>query len=90
MTGDAPLGMGSRSFLSPAAMTGPEAICSRATGQSHSDTLLFEGKGVFDCTIYQHPGMNTEGGALVFLIKRVIRYWLWKNLAFMEQNGMKT
>jgi len=52
-------------------------------------TLSLEGKGGFYCTIYQYPGMNIEGGTVVFLITRVIKYRMWKNLVFIEQNGMK-
>lgn len=52
-------------------------------------TLSLEGKEGFDCTIYQYPGVNIEGGTLVVLISRVVKYWFWKNLVFIEQNGMK-
>lgn len=52
-------------------------------------TLSLEGKGGFDCTMYQYPGVNIEGETVAFLIKRVIRYWIWKNLVFIEEKEGK-
>lgn len=52
--------------------------------------LSLEEKGGFDCTIYRYPGMNIEGGTVAFLTKRIIKYQIWENLAFVEQNGMKS
>lgn len=61
------------------------AVCSRATGQSP-----LKGSGGVNCTIYRYPGMDIEGRTVAFLIKRIIKYWIWENLVFIEQNGMKS
>lgn len=70
MSGDVTLGMGSRPSLSLAAMMGPEAVCSRVTGRSCSDTPLK--RKDFDCAMYQYSGMNSERNC--WLLNRVMKY----------------
>ena len=74
------MNMGSSPPLSLAAVMGPEALGSKASGQFCSDTvtLFLKGKGDFDCTKYPYPRMKIEGQIAVFLIKTVIKYWIWK------------
>ena len=49
-------------------------------------TLTLEGKWDFDSVICSYSGMNSERGTVGYLIKKVVKYRLWKNLVFMKQN----
>lgn len=45
--------------------------------------------GGFGCDIYLYPGINSERGTVGYLIKGDVKCWIWKNLDFIEWNGMK-
>ena len=49
-------------------------------------TLTLEGKRDFDSVLCSYSGMNSERGTISYLIERVVKDGLWKNLFVMKQN----
>ena len=49
-------------------------------------TLSLEGKRDFGSIIFSYSGMNSERGTISYLIERVVKDGLWKNLFVMKQN----
>ena len=74
--------------LSLAALVGPEAACGRvswAARQSYSDTQPWGETGFWQYNILIFRN-ERERGTISYLIERVVKDGLWKNLFVMKQN----
>ena len=54
---------------------------------SHDGNSL---EGDLDCALCYDLRVNSERETVVCLIKRVVKYWIWKNLVLIKQNRIKT